>query len=223
MSELLYLLIVFAIPLGITALGLWLFFARRRWSWRNEVIYHYLIGGSRISITRGALYGVIIWIIPLIWAEYLLPLFFLPVTTVPLVVLLLLGRRRSVSVLDERLRNLLESYRSTSTTPQEAAQIAQAIGAELTLRSADLEDRTLRNRTLEEAISAKYREYESLRTLTDEQKRILISATGEVLNRRSAARTLAAAFIAVMLNLIATIIWTLAGSPGREKILQLFK
>jgi hypothetical protein len=74
---------------------------------------------------------------------------------------------------------------------------------------------------LEKVIGEQYKQSEAYKAFTDEQK-ALMSGAVKAAQRRSVIVAFVAVVGSLMVNIAATLIWTLLGNPGRQEILQRF-
>jgi hypothetical protein len=104
----------------------------------------------------------------------------------------------------------------------DAHQHIERIVDEIQVQKAELEEKTKFSSELDAELNSKLEQYDSWKYLTEEQKNLVINAAREALSRRSVLNMFVVALVTVFLNLAATIVWTLAGSPGKQELLDLF-
>jgi TolA-binding protein len=216
--------LAFGAPAALTLAVVLLYRRSRRSASADRVVfYHLQVGGSRLLITRRALLHLAVWAIPVIWLTVFLPTYFvLTLVAIPLLVFLRQTAQRSERPLSERSSQLLDNLKDIETQIEQARQHIELMATEIEARQVEVEEKTRMTRTLDEEIDAKLEQYEHWRSMNHEQKQLVIDAARQALSRRSAAQAFSTVLASIILNLVATLIWTLAGSPGRLELISVY-
>ena len=184
--------------------------------------YRFEVGGSQLSISKKALNYALIWLIPILWFSMLIPFLFLPVVIFPFWFIIFRARKKTDIPLSESTKSLTDNLSNKQTQITDAHQHIERIVNEIQVQKAELEEKTKISKELDAELNSKLEQYDSWKNLTDEQKKLVISAASEALDRRSVLNMVVVAFVTIFLNLAATVVWTLAGSPGKQELIDLF-
>lgn len=223
MSETFFIILFFGIPICIFALLLYLHKkANRMVSSAGLIFYHFEVGGSQLSISKKALNNALIWLIPILWFSILIPFFFLPVVIFPLWYIISRTKKKTVVSLSESTKSLTANLTNMQAQIADAHQHIERIVNEIQVQKSELEEKTKFSKELDTEINKKLEQYDTWKNLTEEQKKLVINAASEALARRSVLNMVIVALVTIFLNLAATIVWTLAGSPGKQDLIDLF-
>lgn len=114
---------------------------------------------------------------------------------------------------------LLEEINSMAEQLKAAHARVQQLAGEVELMQAELSRKQTFGESLDREIDSKLKEAKEWNNLTDEQKRLLVESVGEALSNKSVSRTAITIIGSIVLNIAATLIWTLLGSPGKNELL----
>lgn len=212
--------ITLIVPLGI----LWLF--RRRTSQHSAVeFYHTSIGGSRIAISKDAFTRIAGWVIAIVWLDQFVPIpFFLP--------LLIIGAyfwvsrsasTRSTAGISQHSGHLVGALQEMQNQIDAAKSHIEQLASEIYTRQIELEENEKLRTTLRADIEKKLSEVEAWKALTEQQKELFVQAAKEAISRRTSFQMLGVVLGSIALNLAASAIWALMGSPGEQQFLRMIE
>lgn len=94
----------------------------------------------------------------------------------------------------------------------------EELTVEIENRIIEVDEKQKLTQSLDEDINKKLKESEEWQNLSDSQKQLVINAAAEAINKKSISQNISFAVGAILLNLVATLIWTLFGNPGRKEL-----
>lgn len=123
------------------------------------------------------------------------------------------------SPLQQTTQSILNELEATATTLGTSRANIQHVVDLVSAKARELEEKEVKSRALAEAIARKAEEAAAYDTLNDQQKDLLAAVVKKA-QQRSGLVTAGIILGSLSVNLAATVIWVLVGSPGREKLLQ---
>ena len=99
----------------------------------------------------------------------------------------------------------------------------EQLATEIQLKQVELEEKDKIKKSLHDEIENRLQEVKEWRNLSQKQKSLLIEAAQHALSRTSFFRVFGFVMSTVALNIAATVIWTLLGSPGTERLIELYE
>jgi hypothetical protein len=112
---------------------------------------------------------------------------------------------------------VLENLEATTSTIGAVRSNLEHLIAKLSTAAADLATKEQQRAEIEGTISRLSKESEAFKTLTDQQKQ-LVAESFQVSFKKSPVGVMGVVLGSVVLNLLATLIWTLMGNPGKDEI-----
>lgn len=224
MTEWLLLAALLVLPVVIAAIVIW---SERAASKKRAkaAILRFSIGGSPLFVSRQALVYLLTVGITFYWYTNFIP--FLGLLVLPFLILASLWAvRHRVAEPDEPLAPRIEqALKRAVLLEQELAAMKSdldALSNDFRARRIELAQNDALAASLQTSINSKLKEYDTWRKLGDQEKKIFVDAAREAVRRRTLPQLIGAAILAIAINIVATVIWTLVGSPGREDLLWIW-
>ncbi|GBL02584.1 hypothetical protein [Vibrio harveyi] len=195
-------------------------YLNRHGSIDHSPLYRYRIAGHEVAITGGLLKLTGVTVVSIWWLEWIMPLPLLPIFLVAL--FFLFKKSESKYVVSKTSSQLLEEINSMADQLKTAHARVQQLAGEVELTQAELNRKQSFGESLDREIDSKLKEAEEWNSLTDVQKKLLVQSVGEVVSNKSVSRIVVAIVGSIVLNIAATLIWTLLGSPGKAELLTWF-
>lgn len=221
-----YLVLIF----GSSFLPLLIFYwiDKRRLKDKNAISFYKIkIGNSSISLTRNALYQSIWWICILFFLDWMFPF---PISLVSIImsgfIILSIAKASSnlsSSTAASSTQDVLSSLRDMQTRLSGIQSHIEELAVEIENRKIEVDEKQKITQSLDQDINKKLKESEEWKNLSDSQKQLVINAAAEAINNKSFSQNISFVIGSVLLNLGATLIWTLFGNPGRKELIELFK
>lgn len=147
----------------------------------------------------------------------IIPRFLVPTA---IAIYLVIWLSRTASALEPRSQEVLASIDQISSKLAETRghleYLANIVRAKQTEVAAQEEIR----KSLEASIAAKQREKGAWEDLTEEQRELLLTQIRQA-QKKGATATIMVVIGSIILNLVATLVWTLLGNPGKIEIVQM--
>jgi len=217
--------IYFFLLFGLSFLPLLIFYFvdKKRINSKDKVSFYKIkIGNTSISLTRNALYQSIWWLCILYFLDFFLPLpISLPSILISAFIAISLVRASSNSSnsnFTSSTQNALSSLKDMQTRLSSIQSHIEELTVEIENRIIEVDEKQKLTQSLDEDINKKLKESEEWQNLSDSQKQLVINAAAEAINKKSISQNISFAVGAILLNLVATLIWTLFGNPGRKEL-----
>ncbi len=199
------------------------FVDKKRINSKDKVSFYKIkIGNTSISLTRNALYQSIWWLCILYFLDFFLPLpISLPSILISAFIAISLVRASSNSSnsnFTSSTQNALSSLKDMQTRLSSIQSHIEELTVEIENRIIEVDEKQKLTQSLDEDINKKLKESEEWQNLSDSQKQLVINAAAEAINKKSISQNISFAVGAILLNLVATLIWTLFGNPGRKEL-----
>ncbi|MCA0940863.1 hypothetical protein LCM28_13360 [Salipiger pacificus] len=210
--------LAFGVPIGATAIGLSLLF--RAGTEKHASLIQFKVGENELIASKRLLQGAGILALALWWLEWILPLPLLPILLVTF--LILFQRQVAQDGLSASSGELLTEISSMAKQLETTHRRVQSLANQVKLAENEIQRKAQYQKTLDGEIEDRLKQVAEWKSLSDDQKRLFLDTVGEAVSRRSTYRIFLAIVSSIALNIVATLIWTLLGSPGKEDILNLF-
>ncbi|EGQ8983014.1 hypothetical protein RV040_001435 [Vibrio alginolyticus] len=221
MQEWLLIVLFVGIPTALPLAAFW-YLSSRLNSTDHSTLYRYRIAGHEVAITGGLLKLAGVTVLSIWWLEWIMPLPLLPIFLVALFFLFNKNKNESKNIASKTSSQLLEEINSMAEQLKTAHARVQQLAGEVELTQAELTRKQDFGESLDREIDSKLKEAEEWNNLTDEQKKLLVQSVGEAVSNKSVSRIVVAIVGSIVLNIAATLIWTLLGSPGKDDLLVWF-
>lgn len=218
MPEWLLIVLFIGVPAALPLAAFW--YLSRHGSTDHSPLYRYRIAGHEVAITGGLLKLAGVTVVSIWWLEWLMPLPLLPIFLVAL--FFLFNRSENKNVASKTSSQLLEEINNMAEQIKAAHARVQQLAGEVELTQAELTRKQSFGESLDREIDSKLKEAKEWNNLTDEQKKLLVESVGEAVSSTSVSRIAVAIIGSIVLNIAATLIWTLLGSPGKDELLAWF-
>jgi hypothetical protein len=184
--------------------------------------YRLGIGGSKFLIPASALASAILWVFPILavseFMSYVTPtLFFV------LIALLLTRGKETHAPIAEKSRELVGSLKRMQSEIAQVTDHVERLALEVEARRIELEASEKARSSLVAEIDEKLAELNEWKALNNSQKKLVLGAAREALNRRSTFQMSTIVLGSVLINLLANVIWAMLGQPGGDELHQLFQ
>jgi hypothetical protein len=172
-----------------------------------------------LEITPRKFVGFVLLVLPILFLDRILG--FIPTNLLPLGLLVWVGYKlfKRQSQLSTESQEILEALNGMTSKLGETRSYLEHVANLVRAKQLEIDDKDRIKSELEKQIGQKTRESEEWNELTGEQQELVIGAI-----RRSQKKGLfgnAGIVIgSITLNIIASLIWTLLGNPGRDEVLR---
>jgi predicted transcriptional regulator len=99
----------------------------------------------------------------------------------------------------------------------------EQLATEIHTRQVELEEGERLRLSLREEIEQKLSEVEAWQSLSEQQKKLFVNAAKEAIDRRTSLQMIAVVLSSIALNLAASVLWSLMGSPGAQQLRSMFE
>jgi hypothetical protein len=97
------------------------------------------------------------------------------------------------------------------------------LSLELEAKSTELNEKSAYSNSLDGDIKKKLNEYESWKNLSEDEKQLFVSAVDKTVNKKGTFTFLKVVIGSVILNLVASFVWSILGNPDKQTLLQFLK
>jgi hypothetical protein len=211
---------IFLVPLLFSIISV--IVLQRRYSRRPVTFRHADIFGIRLTMTEVA-FRSLFFCLPAALAVDLFPLPFLsPLLVLYGGVLLYTKASKPVEFLQEST-SVIERLTAAQQQIQEASGYFQKLATELQTTRLEVDAQQKQKQSLRAEIDQNLSEADAWQKLNEQQKTLVINAARDAINRKTVFQGASFVIVSIVLNLAATIIWALVGSPGRDQMLHMLK
>ena len=186
--------------------------------------YRVRIGGAWLATSERGWFLIIGIAFPLIAFLSMMPilsLFVFP-TLIILSIYLRVRARTSRVPISESSRDILQRLDKIRTDVADAQHYIDSLLAEIQARSLEVTEKTEQTKKLDLEIAQSLSKYKFWRSLSEVQRSQVIDAARDAVTHQGAGRAVIFVLVTIVLNLAATLIWTLAGAPGRDELREFF-
>jgi len=218
-KEIMIFLLLIFIPIG---LGLLLWWIAKHQIYTKSTIYTYKIGKSRLILSSED-QRLLFAIIPILLLTLLLPLFNLVIPLSILFYFFLFKKKhlRETSISQDS-SIVLSELKEMKTKVQNTIEYLESVSLEIESKTIEINAKSIEINRIEEEIDKKSEEYKNWKSLTKSEKDLVISAVKETIDSKKGTRIFWFIIGTIFLNITSTFIWVLLGSPGKQKLLELF-
>lgn len=222
-SNAIYLLLIFGSSFLPLLFLYWI--DKKHLNSKNAVSFYKIkIWNSSISLTRNALYQLIYWVCIFIFLDWILPIpISLPLVLISAFIAFSLVKTNSSSNNSNSTSNSQDALSSLKDMQARLSSIQshiEELAVEIENRKIEVDEKQKLTQSLDEDINKKLKESEEWKTLSESQKQLVINAAAEALNKKSVSQNISIVMGSILLNLVATLIWTLLGNPGRKELMD---
>lgn len=226
MPDWLVFLLVLGIPFFLPIIGLW--WLHRRSSRRPGLrlrFYHLSVGGAPLSISSEALIKLALIAIPILWVQFVVPILgdlimFLALLPAGIWFITKKGPTRVLDTSATHSHQVVTALRETQKQIEAAKTHIEKLESQIHMRQFEVEATEVLRTSLRQDIEKKLGEVEAWQTLSEQQKTLFIQVTNEAMRKRSAFQMLGVVVGSIILNLTASVIWSLMGAPGQKGLQQ---
>ena len=190
------------------------------------ILYNYEIGGLRLTISKKNLNYILMWLIPIIWLSFFIGEIFLIIFILGLIYYFrhegVLNPKKTVLKGSESTQDLLDNLQKMQNQINEAKKHIEFLATEALVKQNEVEEKGKLTESLDKQIGNKLEEYKEWEKLSENQKHLVLQAAKEAISLSTIKQQISFAAFTIILNLMATIVWVLVGSPGKETILEFF-
>jgi hypothetical protein len=119
--------------------------------------------------------------------------------------------------------SLLEHLKESLKTIQTSISHIESLSVELESKKSELITKENDSIQLEEKISKQLEEYNELKNVTEKDKKQVIHLFKKAVSTRNPINILGVIIGSILLNIIASVLWSLAGNPTKEQMIEYIK
>jgi len=141
------------------------------------------------------------------------------------IALLILGRVKRIGSLtdDEKSNQLLSMLSANRKLIGDVIDHIEFLSKDMKAKQQEIQEKEIIKEKLDREIEMKSKEATFWQSLTADQKSLLLDATRSVVSNENKNNFWPGLLLGFLLNILATITWTLLGNPGRDQIIEQIK
>lgn len=185
-------------------------------------IYEVTLWGLRATLTTTSAWQIVWLLLLLWWLDMFLPFSFAFLLLIPAVLSLAKTRNLDPAMHDQETRQLLDRLGTMQKEIDGVRQHIENLSHTVLAKQAELDDKERIGKNLETLIAKKSEEAKVWQEMSQPQRDAFIEAAATAMSKESRGTFWWGLLLGFIINILATLTWTLMGNPGQDDILNKF-